>query len=83
MNALSIHPFLGSVLILAALSHIACIILMLRLNKVSYGYQDSNGFHFINAGDSVIVPVDEVRPSWVDAEIFDRLLDRGVQLRRA
>jgi hypothetical protein len=83
MNALSTHPFLGSVLILAALSHIACIVLMLRLNKVSYGYEDQNGFHFINADDSIIVPVDEIRPSWVDSEIFDRLLDRGVQLRRS
>ena len=82
MNALSTHPFLGSALILAAVSHIACIVLMLRLKKVSYGYEDQTGFHFINAGDSVIVPVDEVRPSWVDSEIFDRLLDRGVHLRR-
>ena len=55
---------------------------MLRIKKVSYGYEDENGFHFISASDSVIVPVDEVRPSWANAEIFDRLLDQGVQLRR-
>jgi len=83
MNALSVHPILGSALILAALSHMACIVLMLRLNKVSYGYEDKNGFHYINADDSIIVPVDEVRPSWANSEIFDRLLDRGVQLRRS
>ena len=81
MNALSTHPILGSVLILAALSHAAFIVLMLRLKKVSYGYEDQTGFHFSDVDDSVIVPVDEVRPSWVDAKIFDRLLDQGVSLR--
>jgi hypothetical protein len=60
MNALSTHPILGSVLIFAALSHLACIVLMLRLKKVSYGYEDENGSHFISASDSAIVSVDEV-----------------------
>ena len=81
MNALSAHPILGSILILAAISHVACIVLMLTLDKIKYGYEDQNGFHFINARDSVIVPVDEVRPSWANSEIFDRLTHQGVSIR--
>jgi hypothetical protein len=54
---------------------------MLRLKKVSHGYEDQNGFHYVSASEAVIVPVDEVRPSWANDKVFDRLLDQGVSLR--
>jgi hypothetical protein len=59
MNALSTHPILGSVLIFAALSHAACIVLMLRLKKVSYGYEDENGSYFISSTSHSVVALKE------------------------
>ena len=83
MTVFTSHPILGSLFALAAFSYAACLVLMSKVDKIRFGYEDSNGFHFVDPTESMIVPADEVRPLWCNTEMLARLLDHGVQLRRA
>ena len=83
MSVLLSHPILASILASSALSYLATLVVLLRTKKIVYGYEDHTGFHSEPVPESLIVPADEVCPSWLNASMRERFMASGLMLRTA
>ncbi len=66
------HPILMSLAGVVALVYIAGAYLMFQSRNARPGYEDEDGFHFLEEIEEVVIYPDEERPVWLTSSLVQR-----------
>lgn len=75
------HPIFLTIVITVGFLYIsgACVMLF-QIRNARAGYEDEEGFHFSDPMDDVVVPADEIRPSWFTGALAERFASHRIEI---